>query len=442
VSSGGVSAPPTTTIASGQTASPPVPLTAQIGGSATVTASASGFQNGSLTVNVHPVITSLSPTSGAPHTVVTINGAGFANGATLNFGNQNLSTTFVSSSQLTATVPIIAAGRQSLTLTINGQTSRGASFLVLGATPSHIVFRSSDTEVQSFDFSNPAQPTPIDHQSATPATAAAPSLGLNGGGNLLRTTSADIQVFTVTPDGHMAQLAQLSAQPSPTGTAAAANGGTMFRGIDIGLQSFRLSGTSLTLLNSIAGTVSAYGIGLDVAGNIAVRAHSAGIDVFDVSNPTNMRLVGTSNTGLPSMTGVDLKIFAGGTRAVRAHSTGIEIYNISQPAAPVLIGANNSGVPSAVGVAVAVSASGTIAVRAHPTGIEIYDLTAATFPQLGTASSAGSPTGVAVAICDSTAFLGLASGIEAFSIANPSNPSRLGDINATPAVTGVASTCR
>ena len=56
----------------------------------------------------NPVISSLSPTSatvGGPAFTLTVNGTGFASGAVVVFDNTSATTTFVSSSQLTAMVP-------------------------------------------------------------------------------------------------------------------------------------------------------------------------------------------------------------------------------------------------------------------------------------------------------------------------------------------------
>ena len=70
-----------------------------------------------------PAISSLSPSSsgvGAYGQVLTVNGSGFASGATVGFGGTQVGATYVSSSQLTVTVPnsvIAAAGTSSVTVT-------------------------------------------------------------------------------------------------------------------------------------------------------------------------------------------------------------------------------------------------------------------------------------------------------------------------------------
>jgi hypothetical protein len=328
------------------------------------------------------------------------------------------------------------------------------------------IFRSADSEVESFNFSDPAHPKQVDHQAATPASppgcppgtecfnAASPSLAVDTQ-HLVRTTSADVQVFTVTADGHMTLLAGTPAQPSLTGLAIALGHATIFRAIDTGLQSFQLSGNTLGQPHFTAGTVSAAGVGLDVSDTVsntvvAVRAHPTGIDASDVTNPTNMQLLGSNTTGAVSLTGVDVKIFANGTRAVRAESSGIEVYDLSQPATPRLLDMNNSGTPSLAGVAIVVDVAGTHAIRVTPHGIEVYDLTRGGFPRIdncnssnGNCNSMASTTGVGAGIsAGNTIYRGLTSGVEAFSLANPASPVRLSSIPAVPAFAGVGLTSR
>jgi hypothetical protein len=266
-----------------------------------------------------------------------------------------------------------------------------------------------------------------------------------------------VQIFAVAGDGHMMLLTATSAQPSFTSVAIAAGGTTVFRAIDTGLQSFQLGNSSLGPPHLINGTISAAGVGLDVFGGIGVRAHPTGIDIFDVSDPAHMRLLGSPG-GVPSLTGVDVKIFGNGTRAIRAESNGIEIYDLSQPAARAPIDENNTaGTPSSYclagicfsGVAIAVDAAGTLAVRVTPAGIELYDLTAAGLPRLdncspsnSNCSARASTTGVGVTISGNTVFRALDSGVEAFSAANPRSPVLLSVIPATPAFAGVGLTSR
>jgi uncharacterized repeat protein (TIGR03803 family) len=85
-----------------------------------------------------PTVTSISPTSaiaGAPTFTLTVNGTNFGSGATVSFNGNALATTFVSATQLAATVPasdIATAGSFNVTVSNPGDgTSNAASFAVL-----------------------------------------------------------------------------------------------------------------------------------------------------------------------------------------------------------------------------------------------------------------------------------------------------------------------
>jgi uncharacterized protein (TIGR03437 family) len=85
----------------------------QTPGTATVTVVSDGATSNGVTFTIvlAPMITSTVPTfavAGSPGFTLTVNGAGFVAGATVQFQNQNLVTTFISSSQVTAFVPASA----------------------------------------------------------------------------------------------------------------------------------------------------------------------------------------------------------------------------------------------------------------------------------------------------------------------------------------------
>ena len=87
-----------------------VPVTAVTQGTADITASLNGTSATSTIAVVNPVpsITTLAPTSlpsGSPITTLTITGQPFVSGAIVTFGTTALATTFVSATQLTATIP-------------------------------------------------------------------------------------------------------------------------------------------------------------------------------------------------------------------------------------------------------------------------------------------------------------------------------------------------
>jgi hypothetical protein len=103
----------------------------------TVTTSGGTSAGATFTINPHPTITSLSPsstTAGGAAFTLTINGTGFVPGATVTFGNAALTTTFVSATKLTAAVPALyfgKAGAVSVVVYNPGRiTSNTASFTV------------------------------------------------------------------------------------------------------------------------------------------------------------------------------------------------------------------------------------------------------------------------------------------------------------------------
>ncbi len=93
-----------------------------------------------LTIGATPTISSLSPTcatAGGPQFTLTVNGTNFISTSTVKWNGTALATTFVSSTQLTATVPaslIATAGTASVTVVSCGATS-GAVTFTIAATP-------------------------------------------------------------------------------------------------------------------------------------------------------------------------------------------------------------------------------------------------------------------------------------------------------------------
>ncbi len=80
-----------------------------------------------------PSISSVSPTSGAPGTSVTIAGANFGgsqSGSTVDFGTTAAAVTSWSDTSITATVPNVAAGAANVTVTVGGTASNAESFTV------------------------------------------------------------------------------------------------------------------------------------------------------------------------------------------------------------------------------------------------------------------------------------------------------------------------
>lgn len=408
-----VTVPASTTIPANATSSGQVSITGQVGGSATVTAAASGFQNGAITANVHPVLSTLNPTSGTLGTAVTISGVGFDANASASFGNQAAATTLVSGSQLTTTVPNIAAGPTNVTVTVNGQTSQGVNFQVLAPPPptATLLFRTSGNDVQTFGFSSGSF-TLLDTDPATvQGGTAVVSVAFNGQNNVVRTSAVDVQSFDLIGNNSLT-LASGAAPGSPSGTGAsiAAVGNLLVRASDAGLETYLLIGgvPQRQVQSPVAGTMSATGVAVDLVGTFAVRAHGTGIDVYNVSNasaPTLVGSAGTSGQGVSSV-GVGVKFAPGGAIAVRSNPGGIDVYTIAADGMPIRTGWFPTGaVSAAFNTAVAINATGTRAVRAHSTGIEVYDISNPASPQrIGQRSGVVSTTGVGALVVGTTAF--------------------------------------
>jgi len=131
---------PTTLVSTTQlTASIPASLLASPGAATVTVVSGSLSSNGVIfTVGPpNPVINSLSPASvvaGSAGFTLTLNGQGFASGATVQFASSQLSITFVSSTQITASVPanLVASAGTPLVEVINpgGGVSNLISFTI------------------------------------------------------------------------------------------------------------------------------------------------------------------------------------------------------------------------------------------------------------------------------------------------------------------------
>lgn len=98
-----------------------------------------GIANLASSVNPIPVITGLNPAwtaPGGPTLTLTVNGAGFVNGAVVRWNGANRTTNFINSSRLTATITaadIVTAGTANVTVfnpTPGGGTSSARSFLI------------------------------------------------------------------------------------------------------------------------------------------------------------------------------------------------------------------------------------------------------------------------------------------------------------------------
>lgn len=108
-------------------------------GTASITVSSGGITSGAVqfTINAGPAITTLSPnsaTAGGPAFTMAVTGSRFASSAVVQWNGSALTTAFVSSTQLTASVPaslIANAGTANITVNSGGANSTGAAFAIL-----------------------------------------------------------------------------------------------------------------------------------------------------------------------------------------------------------------------------------------------------------------------------------------------------------------------
>ncbi|MCX6291107.1 MAG: hypothetical protein NT126_05020 [Bacteroidetes bacterium] len=169
--------------------------------------------------NPSPVLSSITPsssTAGASSTSITLTGSNFVNGSVANWNGSSLSTTYVSATQLTATVPstnLISAGTASVTVfnpTPGGGTSSSVTFTVNNPSPvlSSITPSSATAGTSSISItltgSNFVTGSVVNwngsalsttYVSATQLTAIVPSA------NLVAAGTASVTVFNPTPGG-------------------------------------------------------------------------------------------------------------------------------------------------------------------------------------------------------------------------------------------------
>jgi hypothetical protein len=111
--------------------------------------------------NTQPVVTSISPTSataGGPLFTLTVNGSGFVQGSQVTFNLNNVSTTFVNSIQLTASIPahaIAIAGNPYVIVTNpDGYTSAFVTFTVTPATDFNVSAPSPSQAITAGQIAN------------------------------------------------------------------------------------------------------------------------------------------------------------------------------------------------------------------------------------------------------------------------------------------------
>jgi uncharacterized delta-60 repeat protein len=162
-------------------------------------------QNISVTGTVNnpaPTLSSISPTSvtaGAGNTLLTVTGTNFINGSVIDFNGSALTTSFVSSTSLTATIPsasLATAGTPPVTVTTaapGGGTSSSQTFTINAPAPTITGVNSSAT-----DGSYKAGAViPITVTFSVPVSVSgAPTLGLNSGGSATYASGTTTNILT------------------------------------------------------------------------------------------------------------------------------------------------------------------------------------------------------------------------------------------------------
>lgn len=420
------------------------PVKGLLSGVTAIAAAATGFLSTNMTIGINPVLTGLQITSGPPGTNVPLIGQGFIPGAQAKFGGTITTATYTSSSQLSATVPQVSPATVNVQVLAANRSSNSLAFSVTSApAPKVIVFRSSGTDVQSFGFTNSSTWAPIDTKPATLSSGLwSVGLALNGGGQLLRASSVDVQSFPINSDFTLSPPSSVSSVLSGSGVAMTAVGATAIRASDSGIQAFQAS--PLQAKGTLSSTPATSGVGIDLFGTVAVRADGGGIETFNVSNINALVKLGSTIVGGLTSSAPDVKIFAAGTRAIRSYDGGIEVYDISNPSSISLLGSKAGG-SAPTGSAVVVDAAGSLAVRVYGGGIETYSIsTPSNIVRLGVVTNVAlSSTGVGVCLKGTIAFRGTDSVIEAYDISNPNSLTLLGQpVQATLSSTGVGLRCQ
>lgn len=347
VSSFSAAVPGSTSIASGQTTSSSFSVTGQSAGSATVTAAASGFQSATLSVAVKPVITKLNPTSGLRGTSITITGVGFAAGSTLNFGCQNVTATFISSTQLTVSVPsCVSPGTLSLQVTTNGQQSNSATFTVL---PTEVVLAASANN-QFF--------VTIDFTKTPPATVDT-NIPYSGGSVLTCSGStvavgnrngSQVVLFNISNPAAPAQLGQPIPALLSGISAIKLNSNRVLAGelngsrvvlIDVTNPTSPVVGTPITTqISSVTST------GLSGSNAVVAGTNNFPMDIMNVSNPSQ-----PTQTSFDPGLGGGLKTALDGTSAAAGSPLGstVKLVNITVPSD---ISSVNSGLNGVFSIAI------------------------------------------------------------------------------------------
>ena len=159
--------------------------------------------------------------------------------------------------------------------------------------------------------------------------------------------------------------------------------------------------------------------GVTVSGDHAfVADYGSGLQVIDISDPTNPTLVGTCDTP-----GDALCVTVSGNHAfVADYSSGLQVIDISDPASPVIVGTCDTP-----GLAYGVTVSGDHAfVADRSSGLQVINISDPTNPTIvGTCDTPGYAWDVTVS-GDHAFVADRSSGLQVIDISDPTNPTLVG----------------
>jgi len=268
--------------------------------------------------------------------------------------------------------------------------------------------------------------------------------GLGGSGTRLPTVGPDgtlgvsdpYNATATVPSAFLTATSSVGTGDNPTSVAVS---GTMAYVVNNGsntLQVFDISNpASLALLGSVTVGNGNFGpAGVAVSGTRAyvVNVFSNTLQVYDVSNPASPTLRGSAGTG-NNPVGVAV---SGTTAYVVNNGSTLQVFDVSNPASPTLRGSAGTGSnPNSVAV------SGTTAYVTNDgsSTLQVFDVSNPASPTLrGSASTGNNPTSVAVS--GTTAYVANygSSTLQVFDASNPASPALLGSVGTGNHPTSVA----
>ena len=222
-------------------------------GTATVTVSTNGTASGGSAFTITPgtatpVISNLNPSTaqaGGAAFTLTVNGSGFAANSTVLWNGASLPTSFVSASQLTASIPanlIASAGSATLRVNTNGTASNSSIFTITAAIPTPVISSLSPSTAQAGGvafalivngsgfaanstviWNGASLPTTFVSASQLTASVAASFIASPGSATLTVNTSGTASngsIFTITPATVLPVISSLSPSTAQAGGAA------------------------------------------------------------------------------------------------------------------------------------------------------------------------------------------------------------------------------